>query len=332
MSYSELAHEAAAGLRAYRQTLIDMHTGVADTVDLEEIKARLAADGFILRSPVVTIPYSVQALENVNSLSEEHVWTDPFTADSIEDAYKKVCKRGEGESAYKAGVPYPFWTAVLGIAVVFDDTDLYSLDFGEIYARGNAIDASAHELAHSALAGVTSKCYHQTGEARVQIHIKEGISQVPQTVTLVPGGREVLDYEPTWIDEAAATHGAAEVRCDMYPQSVPKKSEEWVGRGADFYGLARVEIPPKYLVVSGNFPDSPGIAGCAAAGIGMDILAAKRPSLLPSIIALSAGKLAITEFHQDLRDQVGAALYADITECRPYNAWGMILEQILDLN
>jgi len=327
MSHPELVKQAIDGLQDYKQALIDMHADVVSPIDVGNIRERLVDEGYITHSPLITIPYSVERISAADRLIDTVPWTDPFTVEGINEALKKAIRRESGESAWRVGFPTAFWSTVLDVAVRFDDYTSNEADFGETYARGKAIAEVAHELAHSAFAGVSSSRFSKGDGQRVHVQAGLCISQEQQSSLLSPGSGFVPKYQPMWINEAVANHAAAEVRAAVHPQSIPKEPILWEGCLAKFYGVDSLELSPRYLIYSDEFPDDPGTLS-GAEGVGMDILAAKIPSLLPDVKALTSGRLALSAFHDKLRNQIGTELHADITERRPYGTWGSILEQI----
>jgi hypothetical protein len=305
-----------------------MHEDVIPSVDLEIVRDCLRAEGITTSTPLVTVPFTVDALTKAKSVADNHQWRDPFTANRIEMAHDIRVKREEGEDAWTSGFPGGFWSVVLDVAIVFDDIDINAEDYGRTYALGKAIHLAAHEVTHSAFASVSSRRFRKTGKSQVKVDDRFGISQAPETSTLSPGNGSVPEYNPTWIDEAFAQYGAVGVRERMFSESIPSKP-----RIMDFeaYGAYDIELPTKYLVVSEEHPDYPGPC-TGVESIGFDLLTEKRPALVPNIKALITGKLAVEQFHDYLRNDVGSELYDAISERRPYTTWGNVLDQIDELS
>lgn len=330
MAYSELTQQAISGLQSYRQALVNTHREYTGAVDAEEVRDRLAQEGVTTASPLVTIPYTLEYLERAAALSADHPWTDPSTTERIDRALSVRKLRDEGNSAYEAGFPTPFYTNFLDVAVVFDDTELNAEDFGKLYAYGLGIHFTAHEITHSAFSRICSSRYQKVGADKIRVHATDGIGQAVDTITMWPGGGRENSYQPIWIDEAFAQHMAAKVRTAMLPESMPKDSQVF---DFEYYRATEVEVPPKYLIRSDEFPEDSGNSPSAGVeGIGIDVLAEKRPWLLPQIKAVCIGTLAVADFHQNLLNGVGQELYEDIVQRRPYTTWGRILDAIMELD
>lgn len=329
MAHSELIEEVISGQQAYKQDLIASFSHVQGTINLQEIRHRLTAEGVVSTSPLVTIPFTSESLEHASGLKNKHPWSDPFVTRFIDQALSARKEREAGATAAEASSMYThgFWSVVLDVAVVFDNVAQNSGDYGSTYATGAAIGLDVHEIAHSAFASISPKTYKKIGEDRIEVLDLFAIGQATEVTTLKPFGGNVPAYEPIWIDEAFGQHIAAEIRQQMFPNSIPTKGRIF---NFDEYEAEEVEIPPKYLIFSEAFPDYPGTLA-AVEGVGMDILAAKYPALLPQIKSLTTGKLAITDFHKNLHNRIGSELYSDITSRKPYTAWGTILKKIIEL-
>lgn len=329
MPYSEIVKEALSGWQDYKQALLKVHDGYTGAIDVDEIRSRLAAEGVVTHSPLLTIPYTTEGLEKVTGLVVTHPWVDSFAAEHFDKALAIRRRRDTGETMYAAGYPTPFYTNLLDVAVDFDETELNAADFGRTYAFGSCISSTAHEIVHSAFARLTTAWYRKAGPDSVRIYEKGGIGQCVETVTFHRGtAANRYRYDPVWIDEAVAQYMAAEVRAAMLPESIPKKSRTFK---LTEQGAGETEVPPRYLIHSEEWPDHPGTSA-GTEGIGMDLLIEKRPWILPQVKALSTGRLAIGAFHDNLRDGVGTELYTAITGRQPYTSWGGILEQIIDLD
>jgi hypothetical protein len=328
MAYSELTHEAITGLRTYKNALLGIHQGYTGAIDVEEIRERLAAEGVVTESPLVNIPYTQHHLEQTAALTEIHPWTDLFTPQRIDDALSKRKMIDDGRQPNKAGFPTAFWSPILDVAVVFDDTDLNAEHFGKTYAFGLGIHYNAHEIAHSAFARICTTRYRKIAADKVKIQCTSGIGQAVDDVTLWEAGGSLNSYQPIWIDEAFAQRMSADVRGAMLPTSVPKVSRVIDIQG---YGAGEVEVPQRYLIYSDEHPEHPG-ASSSVEGVGIDVLVEKRPWLLPQIKAMCVGALPVHEFHQNLLHGVGRELYEGMTQRRPYSAWGGILDEIVELD
>jgi hypothetical protein len=327
MAHAGLIQEVLSGQQAYKQDLIASFSHVHGVVDLQEIRQRLADEGVVSTTPLVTIPYTVESLEHASGLRNKHLWSDPFVTGFIDKALSARKDRDAGATAAEVNFARGFWSVVLDVAIVFDDVDMNIKDFGSTYAISRAIGTDAHEIAHSAFASISPKTYKAVGKNHVEVVDLFAIGQAAETTTLEPYSGSVPAYEPIWIDEAFGQYIAAEIRQQMLPNSIPAKARAFT---FEEYEAGEIEIPPKYLIFSEAFPDYPGTLA-SVEGVGMDILTSKYPSLLPQIKSLTTGKLAIGDFHKNLRNDIGSELYSNITQRKPYTAWGNILKQVIEL-
>ena len=326
MPYSELTVEAITGLETYKSELITMHQNVKPIIDPEVIREYLRDEGMVTSTPFVTIPYEVETLASSAELGSRNNWVDPFTVKYISRANNQRVKRAEGKSAWETGFPGGFWSVVLDVAVVFDDFRINTADYGLTYATGYAANLAAHEITHSAFARVSSRKFRKTGDSIV-VSDKCGISQAPEVSVLSRGDATVPTYNPMWIDEAFAQYMAGVVRERLHPETMPAKPRV-VNLSA--YGIDEIELPANCLIMSDTEPDYPG--PCAGLErLAFDILAVKKPNLIPNIKALTTGKLCVVSFLDVLRHDIGTELFTAITERRPYSSWAGIYDQVKDL-
>lgn len=323
-----LEQEVVAGLSDYKQKLLEISASTTDVVDPEEIRRQLASEGVPSSSSIVVIPYSIPNLRQAESVAEQAQWHEPFTAGRFRDATAKRLRLDGGESIYEVGFPTVFYSSLLDLAVVIDDSTTNSELFGEIYAKGAFVDSFIHELAHSAFAHINSLRIKCAPETAVKVKETYNIGQVSEEVILWPGGGTENEYSPTWIDEAFSVYMSSMVRARIHPEGIPKAS--YIMEHEEF-GVEEIEVPPPYLIFSEDYPDEPGDIGGSTAGIGLEALEAKRPGLIDRIKALAAGKLAVQVFHNDLKNSVGNQLYTAITTRQPYSTWGNVLSQIEEL-
>ena len=68
MAYSGLAKEAIAGLDTYKQILVSTFENAPRTIDLGVIRECLKAEGLATTTPLVSIPYTVEALTKAEEL------------------------------------------------------------------------------------------------------------------------------------------------------------------------------------------------------------------------------------------------------------------------
>ncbi len=321
--------EVRRGLGQYKRGLIRATWDNPTTFDPEDVRRHLRAKGVHSTSPIVVIPYDIESLDRAAAVADSSEWQDPFVVGKIKSAKSKRKKLDKGASIYDIGFPTVFYTELLDLAVVIDDSKTNEELFGEIYSRGALIESFAHELTHSAFAPLTVVSFSPKNDSdKVRVKSTHGIGQASETVTLSPGAGTENLYKPVWIDEAHAVKLASEVRGNMVPESVQQKPcvmEE------EEFGIDEIEIPPPYLIFSESYPDEPGDVGGSVAGVGLDTLETKRPGLIRDINNLTTGG-SIVDFHNRLKHSVGKVLYKAITTRQPYKSWGNVLDQILDLS
>jgi len=327
MVQSELVQEAKSGLNEYRQSLIAELQDNIGEIDTERIRNVLKGLGLMSSTPLLTIPYTQDALKRVVAIQTEESWTDPATTELLREALMKRERLDEGYSVYEVNFPTPFHSSSLDVAIVIDDVEENTKLFGATYSKGLAIARAAHEITHSAFANLDTISFSSHDGETVEATEKTGISQATVVSTLTAGAGSTPEYNPSWINEAVCDSVASDAREVIFPESRPDKARVMT---LDWQNAFDVEIPAKYLIYSDMYPEQPGCLATTDA-IGIDVLAAKRPWLMPQIKKLSAGKLAVSAFHNTLRNSIGTELYTAITERRPVSNWYSILEQIRGL-
>lgn len=327
----ERQSEVLNGLQQYRSELLANFAYEKGVV--KDIRKVLASEGVKSSTPLALVPYTLEKLQTADAIAGSSVWQEPNTVRRIRYAVERRKDLDSIGSVYKAGSPKPFYECVIDLMVGFDDRRINSSRFGPICSKSLFIDQTAHEITHSAFSQLTSTELEETEDDKVKLIVARGISQAKEEIILFPGGGEVKEYNPMWLDEAFSNHMAAKVREVIHPEGVPQKSgfykDIWLNKA---YEVDEIFIPNRYLIYSEIFPDKPVTLGGSISAIGLDELSEKRPSIMPQIKALAAGGLSVVEFHRNLKNGVGGELYSAMTERRPYNTWGAVLEQIRDLS
>lgn len=327
VAQSSLVMEAMEGLGDHRAALMAEFGDYKGGVDTEQIRGVLGKLGLTSISPILCIPYQRESLDKAVGLLDSDAWFDPFVAEHLREAQTKRGRLDEGESIYEVGFPTIFYSSLADLAIVFDDVDENSGMFGDSYARGKAVANVAHETAHSAFANLTKTTFAEQDSETVVAEQRLLIGQPLVISTLRRGQASTPAYDPCWIDEAVCNYVTADVMDVVRPDHRPKDPRFMT---IEYQGVYDLEIPPKYLIYSEEYPDEPGNFAAAEA-LGMEVLATKEPWLLPQIKALSAGRLSVKAFHDQFRNAVGNEMYRTLTERRPYGEWSNILEAITEL-
>jgi len=326
---SGIISECAQGLEAYKSRILSANGNFNGRVDVEEIRAVLRSKGVISDTPLITIPDTLEGLENAYSIGKVSKWFDPFTHEIIKGALNtRHMYEDAGKTIYDIGPANAFWSDLLNISVVFDTVD--SLENAnpreKIYPLARVVSQSAHEITHSAFAHLTNLQFKPRfgNQKSVEVESTFTLSQVKQRILLAPGFGTWPKYQPLWLDEGFAQYMAHEARAVLCPDSIPAKSYV-----ADMspYGVDEYEIPPKYLIGSNTFPDYPGLLA-GMEGIGFDLLSEKQPWLINGIKAVIARQISVKKFHNMLANSVGSELKTAITTPRPYSEWFNIYRQI----
>jgi hypothetical protein len=264
--------------------------------------------------PIVTIPFTKEASMQAREIVQGSKFPQKFLMDrlSVRDF----------NDFYAASLAWSIPAYRLNFQ--FDTDPRMLSEVGEYETKRTSTSAVAHELAHSIFYADTdiSVEYGADGEIATIYEYHPLSDDRPMVYSRV---QAVPDYLPMWIEEAIALHVEGQVALPDVPEG-PGMAAEW----AEEWGSGQVWLDEQYIVRNPKFQYPLRIGG-AVAGQSLDILDARIPGTIQTILDIARGKADAEQFRNDLHAGVGNELYNLMFKPQPYTKWADIYHRIGNL-